>query len=236
MYLKKKLAVHFRIAEKMGRRYQVDTHGIMPELESFLEMRKNQTAFRFFTCVFGQTIYGSSFLVDMFAPGNAYEDTATVFTENDEAFGLFLLEDNWWVWYEAACAEFKKEASDMKLEIPDLMVNEIDSLTSDDSVTGMSESGESQISEYCDVQGFDGKIHRQKCRKKNMTVQTYSSGGMTETGFSRLEELEELVEKDRMEKGKAFYHDLKELLVNQDMMNGEGRKDEGKTRKRLRMR
>ena len=101
----------------MGVKYSLDENGPIPEIEAFLDLRVNQKAFQFLTCVFCPAVYGSNFMIDVFAQGKQYVDAVQIFTESDEAFLLFLLEDNWGVWYEAAYMEFKKEAIDMNVEI-----------------------------------------------------------------------------------------------------------------------
>jgi hypothetical protein len=218
----------------MGKRYEQDENGPMPEIEGFLEMRSNEAAFRFFMCVFGPTIYGSLFLVDVYAPGKVYEDAATVFTENDESFALFLLEDNWGVWYQSACMEFKEEAAEMRVELPDIFATIIKSTTDSVTSVAVSESGNSEESEDVDVLGYDGETYRRRFSTKRVLVQKYSHNGMTNKGFSRLEDLEVLVETDRERNGRVFYTAMKQVLLKQDALGKGGKKNVALTRKKLR--
>jgi hypothetical protein len=233
--MKKNLASHFKLAEKMGKKYEQDENGPMPEIEGFLEMRSNEVAFRFFMCVFGPTIYGSLFLVDVYAPGKLYEDAATVFTENDESFALFLLEDNWGVWYQSACNEFKEEATEMRLDLPEMLATDMETSTDSGASVAVSESGDNAESEDVDVLGYDGETYRRRFSTKRVLVQKYSHNGMTNKGFSRLEELEVLVATDRERNGKVFYTAMKQVLLKEDALGKGGKKNVATTRKKLRM-
>ena len=59
--------------------------------------------------------------------------------------------------------------------------------------------------------------------------------GMTDAGFSRLEAIEELVEMDKEENGNQSYENMKEVLIEKDMLRNQLKKDAEKSRKRLRM-
>ena len=87
----------------MEMKDQYDRYGEMPDLNEMLEMRSNRDAYRFYWMVFGPHVYGKdTFRKDVFAPYMDVEMSRKVYTENDEAWGLLVLEDNWEVWWEMA--------------------------------------------------------------------------------------------------------------------------------------
>lgn len=233
-YMKKNLAERYKLVERMGLRYGYDECGQMPELESFLELRKNEKAYIFYLRVFGPALCGNAMMIDMFAPAKTYVDACTVFTESDEAFGLFMLDDNWEVWFQAALTEFQKEVKDMNLEIEDLTEHdELFSGACDSSV--VTETSGSNHTESVDVVGFDGKIYRRTIVRKNVLTQRYSTKGMSQSGFQRLDELEVGVEEDRVNHGNRIYDKIKEMVLNTDILGKQGKVDSGVQMKKLRM-
>ena len=81
--MKQIFAAHYNMANRMGMMYSFDENGPIPDLEAFLDLRLNQKAFQFLTSVFGPAVYGSKFIVDVFAQGTRYVDAMKIFTESD---------------------------------------------------------------------------------------------------------------------------------------------------------
>jgi hypothetical protein len=218
-----------KVVDRLGRdEYKFDKLGQMPELESFLAMRDNERGYRFFIRVFGPAIYGSAFIVDMFAEGRVYAETLNIFTESDEAYGLFVLEDNWDVWHQQATTEFQKDCQALKLDVIGLssVVNDVISRSeSYDDCGNSRSSGDSSV--WCDVVGYDNVQYRRRAPSRKIVAQRYSLKGMTETGRKRIKDLEMEVHKDRVEKGEDFYLKLKEVMLPEVISGGQCRQDSG---------
>jgi hypothetical protein len=169
----------------------------MPDLTEMLKMRSNKEAYRFYWMVFGPLVYGKdSYRKEVFAPFMTVEMAAKVFTENDEAWGLLVLEDNWEMWWEIATEEYKKHMRDRNIEIP----------SSREKDSSTDKNGEPKSQEQ-DVISEGGTIDRRKIARKSVMAQLYSSKktmGMNQQGFDRLELLEEKVHNDREKDGSVF--------------------------------
>ena len=81
----------------------------------------------------------------------------------------------------------------------------------------------------------DGTIYRRKFARKKFTVQKYSCNGMTGVGFSRLEAIEDLVEIDRAENRNQSYDNMKDVLIQKEVLGNQLKQHAEKLRKRLRM-
>lgn len=220
--MKKYWAGKYKIADKMGAKYQDDLWDQLPTLDAFLELRKNPEAYKFFFCVFGPAVYGTSFTKHVFAPSKTWADALAAFTESDEAWALFVLEDNWNKWRQASLMEFEKEARSMNLSV--------------DWDEAESEAGSSITStEEMDIVDYHENIVRHKVLKKMVITQQYSDGGMNGEAHDHLEKLEEMVGEDRELYGEAFYLKVKAEVLKSGLMGDDMRMMIKPIRKKLRM-
>jgi hypothetical protein len=185
---------------EMKDRY--DRYGEMPDLNEMLEMRSNKEAYRFYWMVFGPHVYGKdTFRKDVFAPYMDVEMSRKVYTENDEAWGLLVLEDNWEVWWDMAVREYRNYMRERNVEI--------ESASEDDTST---DTNGLPRHEEEDIITLGGTMDRRKIARKVVLTQLYSSKktmGMGREGFDRLEVLEDKVHQDRIEDGKGFFEYMK---------------------------
>jgi hypothetical protein len=216
-----------KVVDRLGRDdYRFDKCGQMPELESFLSMRNNENGYRFFIRVFGPAVYGSAFTVDMFAEGCVYAETLNIFTESDEAYGLFVLEDNWDVWHQQSRIEFQRDCQALRLDVVGLPSGDNDEVSrsgSNDNSANSRSSGDS--SGWCDVMGYDNEMYRRRVPARKVVAQRYSLKGMTEIGRKRLKHLEMEVHKDRLQQGEVFYLKLKEVMLPEVICGGQCQQD-----------
>jgi hypothetical protein len=233
--MKKLLADHHTVqGDKSGKavihlgrdEYKLDKYGRMPELECFLKKREDEESFEFFFRVFGPAICGTSFGVDMFSEGRQYKDTLSIFTESDEAYGLFILDDNWDVWHEQAKDDFKKDCDAMNLVVRGITSCDDGEEQSDGkSVENSSCSLSDEHSVWCDVIGYDNRVYRRKIKTKKIVGQRYSSKGMTDVSQQRLRELEMEVHEDRKRRGEVFYDRLKRLVAPEILAGGQSKQE-----------
>ena len=205
---------------------QSDRHGKMPDLTEMLKMRSNKEAYRFYWMVFGPLVYGKdSYRKEVFAQFMTVEMARKVFTENDEAWGLLVLEDNWDMWWEMATEEYKNHMRERNIDVP--------SSSEEDSSTDTNGLPKSQEE---DVISEGGTMDRRKIARKSVMTQLYSSKktmGMNQQGFDRLELLEEKVHNNREKDGRVFYDYLRYSFIQ--VIGGElleGTKEVVKTSKK----
>jgi hypothetical protein len=179
-----------------------DRHGEMPDLTKMLEMRSNKDAYKFYWMVFGPHVYGKdTFRKDVFAPYMDVEMSSKVFTENDEAWGLLVLEDNWEVWWDMAVQEYREYMCDRNVDIGS--TSEEDTST---DTNGLPRSEEE------DIMTVGGTMERRRIARRVVLTQLYSSKktmGLSMQGFDRLEVLEDKVHQDRIQDGKVFFEYMK---------------------------
>jgi hypothetical protein len=204
-----------KVVDYLGKEeYKFDRYGKMPELENFLMKRDNQQAYQFYYRVFGPSIYGNAFTMNMFSEGREYTEAIKIFTESDEAYGLFVLEDNWDVWHEQAKKEFQKDCVALSLDLAGAPFGDEGSGSQSGNSEVDSQSGSTDSrSVWCDVRGYDNEMYRRKNVSRRIVGQRYSIKGMTAEGRSRLRSLEIEVHEDRLQKGEAFYQHLKKLMT-----------------------
>ena len=210
---------------------QMDSYGAMPDLNEMLEMCSNKDAYRFYWMVFGPHVYGKdTFRKEVFAPYMDVDMSRKVFTENDEAWGLLVLEDNWEVWWEMAVQEYRVYMKERRVEIGD---NGTDDPT-------MISHGEVSMAED-NALSLGGAGERRKIARKMVLTQLYSSRrtmGLGQQGFDRLEVLEDKVHEDRNKDNGTFFEYVKQSYVRDQGSIKKKRgldKDDGKTIRALRM-
>jgi hypothetical protein len=211
-----------KVVDYLGREdYKFDRYGKMPELECFLLKREKKENYQFYFRVFGPSIYGNAFTMSMFSEGREYKEAIKIFTESDEAYGLFALEDNWDVWHEQAKKEFGKDCVALGLDVVGApFVDDGTGSQSGNSVGGSLSGSTDTSSVWCDVVGYDNEVYRRRAPARKVVGQRYSSKGMTDEGRSRLRSLEIEVHDDRLERGEAFYLDLKKMMAPEVLLGG----------------
>jgi hypothetical protein len=211
-----------KAVDYLGREdYKLDRHGKIPELECFLLKREKEENYRFYYRVFGPSIYGNGFTVDMFSEGRAYNEAVKIFTESDEAYGLFVLEDNWDVWHEQAKKEFQKDCDALGLDVMGApFVDDAEGAGSGNSVSGSLSGSTDASTVWCDVVGYDNELYRRRAPAMKVVGQRYSLKGMTDVGRSRLRTLEIEVHEDRLQRGEAFYLDLRRMMAPEILIGG----------------
>ena len=129
-----------------------------------------------------------------------------VFTENDEAWGLLVLEDNWEMWWDMAAQDYRKCMRERNVD-REIGSEEESSL----DTNGVPRSEEEDV---FSVGG--GTVDCQRIARRVVLTQLYSSKrtlGLSQLGFDRLEVLEEKVHQDRCGDGHIFYDYVKLLYL-----------------------
>ena len=118
------------------------------------------------------------------------------------------------MWHEQAKREFHKDCVALGLDVVGAPFgdDDTDSLSENSGGGSMSDSTDSS-SVWCDVLGYDNVLYRRKAPDRKVVGQRYSCKGMTDVGQSRLRSLEIEVHEDRVQRGEAFYRDLKILMT-----------------------
>lgn len=205
---------------------RLDDLGRLPSLAGFRKMRRDKGAYEFFMKTFAKAVYGiDSLYSEVYGTSITWDASAAAFTENDEAWTLFILEDNWAKWEHKAKKDYRGELEQHGLEVAGWLLSDTEDSSVDSEGNFLDEEEDTILQNGA---GGGTRFDRVPVVRVLVVNSLYSNSknqGINQKGHNRFESLELLVAEDREERGEEFFIHMKdkvkgELIVQKGKRRG----------------